>query len=125
MRVLLCCIVMTILSAACANQRSVDQPAVIVGGTPETQAEVQRVVAAALKTESVLLSEDVFVRESVLVIEPKRIRDGSGVRQQGRETRLPNHFALLKSGDQCVLLHKETQQRYLLFGIQCRPNSVP
>jgi hypothetical protein len=89
--------------------------------SPEARAELQLVLSGALNTDSVLLPDNVLVHQSVLIIEPARVRDASGVPVQGRETRRPNHFELVKSGSQCVLVHKETSKRYPLSSVRCKP----
>jgi hypothetical protein len=105
---------------ACASARR-DVPAVIPSPTPESRAELARVVAGALHGAPLTLADDALTSDSTLVIEPVRPRDAGGVPLNGRERGRPEHFRLVKNGSRCVLVHEGTGRRFTLAAATCAP----
>ena len=94
-----------------AISKEADVPAHISNPTTESRTELLRVVRAALNTSRVTLADDALTNDSVLIIEPKHL--------QGRDLRKPNHFRLMLSGANCVLIHQETAARSTLTRTTC------
>jgi len=112
----------TLALAACASMASGrDVPAVITSPTPESRAELTRVVRRALHDAPVTLADDALTRASELIIERSRPRNASGVPLSGREMRRPEHFRLVKNGSQCVLVHEHSGKRFPLAAATCAP----
>jgi hypothetical protein len=107
--------------ASCHARAPQDAPAVIASPSPESRAELRRVVSEALGGAPVTLADDALVRETTLVVERARARDAEGRPLDGREKRRPEHFRLVKSGDSCVLVHEQTGRRFPLSGVTCTP----
>jgi hypothetical protein len=108
--------------AACATvspQR--DVPAVIASPTPESRAELLRVVSRALNGAPVTIADDALTHDSALIIERARARGADGAPLTGRDTGKPEHFRLVKSGSRCVLVHERTGKRYPLASASCSP----
>ena len=107
------------IACGCASVAQPDAPAVIVGPTAETRAELHGAVTTALNRSDVTLAEDALTRDSMLVIERTPARDAAGTRLSGRDLDKPEQFQLLLSDGRCVLLHARTAQRYELPRTRC------
>jgi len=107
------------LACGCASVAQPDAPAVIVGPTAETRAELQRAVSTALNRSDITLADDALTRDSMLVIERTPARDAAGTRLSGRDLDKPEQFQLMLSDGRCVLVHMRTNQRYELGRTRC------
>ncbi len=116
-------IALCVITACTTTPAAKDVPAVIVRADTQSRAELQSAVSHALNRTSVTLADDALTQDSSLIIEPLRLRDPQGSvaqgRAQGRETRMPEHFRLVKSGRHCVLIHERTGQRMELANTKC------
>jgi hypothetical protein len=98
-----------------------DRPAIIVNPTPESHAELERVVSDMLFGAKVTLSKDVFTESSVLVVERRRIEGLGHPPLTGRDLGRPERFRLLTDGTTCVLTHESNGARYELPLTDCGP----
>jgi hypothetical protein len=114
-------IVLVMITACTTASVAEDLPATIVPSEPHGAAELQAAVSKALDRTAVTLADDALTRDSVLIIEPARLRDSQGRqdRAQGRETRMPERFRLVTSGQRCALIHERTGQRIELVHAKC------
>ncbi len=96
-----------------------DVPAVIANPTPQSRAALAAAVSEALNGAKVTLADDALTRTDALIIEREQPRDPSGRPLDGRERGMPEHFQLVKSGDQCILIHRRTERRFPLAGVAC------
>jgi len=96
-----------------------DVPAIIVNATSEGRASLSKAVSEALNGAPVKLAADALTKTDVLIIERERPRDANGQMLNGREREMPEHFQLVKSADQCVLVHRRTEARFPLAGVVC------
>lgn len=94
-------------------------PARIVEPTPESRAELKRVVSQALNGVDVTLADDALTHESLLNIDQKTYRDARGNPINGRQLGRPIQFVLLKEGEQCVLELRGSGQRWSLPATKC------
>jgi len=115
---LLACALLAAASCKTAPVRS-DVPAVVKDPGPRSVAELAKAVSTALNGVPVTLADDVLTKESTLVIERAPQRDPSGLPAQGRETGKPERFHLVKSGEDCVLVHEGTGRRFNLRETTC------
>lgn len=100
-----------ILSACKTGAVRADVPARIINPTPESRAELLRVVSEALNGRVVTLADGALTNDSLLIIEPKHL--------SGRDLRKPEHFRLVLSGSRCVLVNQGTEARYELTETTC------
>jgi hypothetical protein len=108
------------LTSACASSAAqVERPAVIVNPTAQSRAELLSAVRKALNGAPLTLADDALTKESLLIIEPARPRDGNGHLLNGREVRMPERFELRTRNSQCVLVRERTQQRWILRKTRC------
>jgi len=107
------------ITACTTTPAAKDVPAIIVGSDMQSRAELESAVSKALNRTSVPLADDALTRDSILTVEPVRLRDPQGRIAQGRETRMPERFRLVKSGHHCVLVHERTGQRISLAHAKC------
>lgn len=116
-------IALCVITACSTTPAASDVPAVIVRADTQSRAKLQSAVGQALNRSLVILAYDALTQDSSLTIEPLRSRGALGGvaqgRAQGRETRMPEHFRLVKSGHRCVLIHERTGQRMELANTQC------
>ena len=117
-----CCFAALLLTA-CGSQpaqgRSV--PALLAEATPETRAELQRVIADAMHGVPVTLADDAFTRESVLIIERNPPQDVQQRALTGRNLEAPQKFLLLLSDERCWLERVADGQRWELLEGRCVP----
>jgi len=111
---------------ACAAGPIPEQEAVLVNPTPAVRAELARLVSAAIsgtdgRIAPVTLAEAALTDSSTLTIEPVRLRDPQGYLANGRETRQPENFRLIRVGVRCVLVHERTGQRFTIANATCAP----
>ena len=96
-----------------------EMPAIIVNATPESRAALAKAVSEALNGAPVKLAVDALTKTDVLIIEREHPRDPAGHPLDGREREMPEHFQLVKSGDQCILVHRSTERRFPLADVAC------
>jgi hypothetical protein len=109
-----------VVLAACASVAQNDAPAVLTQPNAETHAAVVDIVSTALNVATVTIAADALTRDSLLVIERTPARGEGGRRLQGRDLDQPEQFQLLRSKNQCVLIHVRTGARYPLAGSSCK-----
>jgi hypothetical protein len=107
------------LAGCLSNSIQADQPARVVGSTPESRAELQRVVSTALQVDEVTLAHDALKESSWLVIERSRVRNLDNAPLQGRDLGRPERFQLVLSGHRCVLVRERDGSRYTLLETAC------
>lgn len=110
------------LTSGCAT--SGGTRAVIADPSAQGHAELIAVIAQRLHRTDVLIADDALMRDSTLIIEPVRPRDTQGQLLNGRETRLPEHFTLLKRGSHCYLQHERTGEQIELHYVHCSSGST-
>lgn len=112
--------------AACPKGSSQhDLPAVLTNPTPQSHAEIVRLVSGALNGAPLTIADDALTRDSVLIIERSRPRDAEGRPLVGRETGRPERFRLVKNGARCILVHEGTSERWVLAAATCAPERAP
>jgi hypothetical protein len=94
-------------------------PAFIVDATPESRTALATAVSEALNGAPAKLAADALTKTDVLIIEREHPLDPAGHPLDGRAREMPEHFQLVKSGDQCVLVHQRTERRFPLAGVAC------
>ncbi len=109
------------LSACKTATTQEDVPALIAEPTPESRAELMRVVSKALNGALVTLADDALTQNSQLIIERNEPRDSQGRPLSGRDLGKPDHFQLVKAGSECVLIHHANDKRYVLTDTTCAP----
>jgi hypothetical protein len=108
----------------CATSSAADeQSAVVVQVSANSRADLLGAIKSALGDREVTLAQDALTQESDLTVEPVRPRDVDGRLLQGRETRAPEKFLLVKKGGHCILIHERTGERIDLAHTQCIPKS--
>jgi len=109
---------------ACATSSDAhEQAAVIVQATTQSRAALQGAINGVFGARVVTLANDALTQDSILIIEPLRPRNAEGQLLQGRETRLPETFRLVKSRGACVLIQQSNGNRIRLSHTRCEPRS--
>jgi hypothetical protein len=109
------------LGACHARSGPRDVPAVVTNPTATSRAELARAVSRALDGAPVTLADDALTRDDTLIVDRTTRRDPSGVPLEGRRTGQPEHFHLVVSGADCVLVHDRTGRRSTLHDVTCTP----
>jgi hypothetical protein len=112
-----------VLAACHARGEPSEVPAVLTHPTPESRAELLRVVKEALHDRPLTLADDALARDGELVVERVVRRDASGIPLGGRDPGRPERFRLVKSGKRCVLVHEGSGRRFTLSAATCAPRS--
>jgi hypothetical protein len=111
--------------AACSTLSAQEQPAVIATPTPQSRAELQTVVSAAMNGQPVTLADDALTRESVLTIQRRTPPGPQGRAATGRTLDAPEQFRLLLRGARCVLVHAADGREWELEHARCVPAARP
>jgi hypothetical protein len=109
--------------ASCASSSpAVEKPVVFDKPDAKSRLGLQNALCKFLGVSYVVLAEDALTHDSALIIEPARIRDFEGRRLQGRETRVPERFHLIrgKKKDECVLVYDRNNARTTLADAHCK-----
>ena len=86
--------------------------------TPETKKEIEQVLSAASKRTIRGLSENIFMTDSVVVLEKNRPQDFeiSSIRIMTKPDR---YELILNKNGQCFIRHDETNLQWFLFKAKC------
>ena len=86
--------------------------------TPETKKEIEQVLSAASKRTIRGLSENIFMTDSVVVLEKNRPQDSeiSSIRIMTKPDR---YELILNKNGQCFIRHDETNLQWFLFKAKC------
>jgi hypothetical protein len=93
----------------------------IAASTPQTRAEIERVVSAAMNGQPVTIAADALTRESVLVIQRRTPPGPQGRAATGRTIDAPEQFRLLLRGQRCLLVHTADGREWQIEQAQCVP----
>jgi hypothetical protein len=111
--------------AACGTLAAQEQPAVIATPTPQSRAELQAVLSAAINGQPVTLADDALTRESVLMIQRRTPPGPQGRAATGRTLDAPEQFRLILRGERCVLVHVADGREWELEQARCEPAAAP
>jgi hypothetical protein len=107
---------------ACATLAATEQPALIERPTPESNAELARVLGEAFNGRSVTIADDALTRDSALVIEHRAIKGLEGNPAGGRSLETPEVFRLVLRDRRCELIRSSDQRRWALSETSCVVN---
>lgn len=99
-------------------------PARLVSPSPQTRAELDRIVSQALHGIPVRLADDALVHDSDLIVERIPARDAAGIPVDGRALGKPEHFQLVLRGSSCVVIHERTGRSWTLASATCVPAPI-
>lgn len=116
-RVLLAAIL--VLSGCAQLMPPEERPARLLNPDAAAREELRTVVAGALGQRDVTLADDALTADGTLLLERTPRQDPLGHRVPGRELGAPDRFQLLRSGDDCVLLHPHSERRWVLASARC------
>lgn len=86
--------------------------------TPEAKKEIEQVLSAASKRTIRGLSENIFMTDSVVVLEKNRPQD-SEIRSIRIMTKSDRYELILNKNGQCFIRHDETNLQWFLFKAKC------
>ncbi len=107
---------------ACTTLAAAEQPALIERPTPESKAELTRVLGEAFQGRSVTIADDALTRDSVLVVEQRAIKGLGGNLTGGRSLETPEVFRLVLRDRRCELIRSSDQRRWALSETSCVAN---
>jgi hypothetical protein len=108
-------------AAACGTLSAQQQAAVVAAHTPESRAELTRVVSAAFNGQPVTLADDALTRESVLTIERSTPPGPQGRAATGRTLEAPARLNLVLRGTRCFLVREADGREWELTQARCVP----
>ena len=82
--------------------------------TPEAKKEIEQVLSAASKRTIKGLSENIFMTDSIVVLEKNRPQD-SEIRSIRIMTKPDRYELILNKNGQCFIRHDETNLQWFLF----------
>ena len=86
--------------------------------TPEAKKEIEQVLSAASKRTIRGLSENIFMTDSIVVLEKNRPQD-SEIRSIRIMTKPDRYELILNKNGQCFIRHDETNLQWFLFKAKC------
>jgi hypothetical protein len=114
-------VVAAAMPCACGTISAQEQPAFIATPTPQSRAEIERIVSAAMNGQPVTIAADALTRDSVLVIQRRTPPGPQGRVATGRTLEAPEQFRLLLRDERCVLLRAADGREWPLEATQCVP----
>ncbi len=93
--------------------------ALLINPDVESHDEVQRTISAALNGVEVLLADDVFTKNSVLVVERNVLNSIDRPPEMGRDLGRPSRFQLITNGTDCVIVDEQSGVHWPLANVQC------
>jgi len=109
----------TLAVLACTTLAAAEQPALIERPTPESRAELLRILGDVFNGRSVTLADDALTRDSVLVIERRALKGLEGDPAGGRSLETPVQFRLVINQGHCELIRSSDQRRWTLTETRC------
>jgi len=97
------------------------KPALLSEQSQANLEQIGLIIGEALGTQSIRLSQSAFKETSLLIIERQAIRSIDNPALFS-ETELPDHFILLKSSQDCLIEHRQSQRQWVLENIDCALN---
>jgi len=108
-----------LLLAACNGPPTpTDTPALIASPTAASNAELLRVLEAALGPREIRIAPDALTESSILALEQGADLDAAA---RGRLVELPERFELVLNGGRCYLVRSSTRDRCALEQTDCVP----
>lgn len=104
-----------------SNSTSDAVPALLTEISQADRQQISLVVGDALNRESknILLSASVFTHTHILIVQ--RQPDKSNPHLYGLSLDRPDHFALLKDSQGCLIHHRQSGRQWRLENLQCTP----
>ena len=112
-------ILVSFFNFGCTSLAEIDYgSALIEEMTPEAKKEIEQVLSAASKRTIRGLSENIFMTDSVVVLEKNRPQDFeiSSIRIMTKPDR---YELILNKNGQCFIRHDETNLQWFLFKAKC------
>ena len=108
------------LVAGCASPEiGSEVPALRVDPDAASTAELRNVASSALDGVDVLIADDALTGSSWLIVERGMRQRIDGPPELGRNLGRPERFQLVLDGNQCFLVHENTEFRWLLTDTDC------
>lgn len=105
-----------IATTACASANSLRQPAALASTDTQTMANVQKVLAGAMKVAHVRLGAGDLTKESTIAVLPPPLSEF-----EDRSTVTPDLFDIFLENQRCYVMHRKTGDVYPLEGVSCVP----
>lgn len=120
MRQIILILLMTILSTACRDTQVQEfTPALLSNPGQQSHEEIQQTISTALNGVSVMLADDVFTMNSVLVIERGMQWGIDRPPEMGRDLGRPGRFQLVSNGTDCIIIDEQSGVHWPLARVKC------
>ena len=103
------------LGGCAGMQPAYEEPAVLANNSPQSREELSRLIGQALHQPPVLLADDAFLHEDILIVGRRLRRDQNGLLLNGREIAAPERFRLVKRGADCFVIREGAEGRWHLM----------
>lgn len=101
-----------ILASCQTTADNTPSEAVLMESSPAATAALSEAVSSALGGRKVTLAPNVLLDSPKLVMDPKFVDD--------RSLERPDHFRLVKEGQDCYLVHEENLSKWSLPNVKCK-----
>lgn len=110
--------------SACATTGQSSTPALLSQPSANTTALIRQTITEALHGRPVQLAANSFTQSDHIYIETKDHIAPDGLPIMGRKRRdqgfAPVRFDLIKQGEKCMLVRRDTNKKYALDGVDCK-----
>jgi hypothetical protein len=111
------------IAAACiacrAGRNLQNVPAIIANPSPQTEAELRRVISSALYGAPFTMPDNPLTQSSVLTVEAVLPDDPNAANSPGSTERRTIEFRLLINGPNCILVNRQDLRRWRLTQTLC------
>lgn len=111
MNKLICPSILSVLMTLGCASAALDSPAVLTQPSAETRQLIIHAIANMLRGAQVQIADDALTQNSILTVHRSLLA--------GRDLGSVDRFQLIINGDECFLVHLNTQNRQSLEGVDC------
>jgi hypothetical protein len=121
MRITLLIMAPFILSSCLANRPWSLTEALLIQSSTENRRIIENAIGDLLNSQPIKLADNVFTKQSIVIIERSQSKDHQGKVLTGREVRQADTFSLLSGDENCYVRHEQSGDIKLLVSIRCQP----
>ncbi|WP_026942433.1 hypothetical protein [Hellea balneolensis] len=117
---LLTLLVTAMISACKTTAGAEPRPALLTRMDQTAQDTLTQAVSKAIGSK-VTLAADSFMTKPSVTIEPASVNKRNGRIIDGRTLERPSHVDLMMMGAECYVMNRETGEKIMLEGVDCKP----
>jgi hypothetical protein len=104
---------------ACASQAQNEEAALLPANSTQARAEIIKLISQSLGGKNIPVALDVFQHSSKLLLGKVGVTSPSGIKVLDADKHTALVFELVKQGEDCLLIRKNTSQKWKLKTTSC------